>query len=260
MPQHARAPWGLGAPGAAELLAPRRAVVCSLATPAACCAVPADTYLRTIVPIGGLYAGTLWLGNAAYLYLSVSFIQMLKVCCLGWAAAPEHCSAARRSVGHPAQSAAAGTKPPWSAAPVSQATMPVAVFTIGCLFGTEHYTACELGGVLCGGLPPGALHSVPPHAGCTDCWVVALWCPCMLARTAWHRRAMRQPILCPGCCACPSPSARLLNMVVITIGVAIASFGGQPARCFAVSGRYTRISGCSLARLTLRACPDLWRP
>jgi hypothetical protein len=31
------------------------------------------------VPIGGLYAGTLWLSNAAYLFLSVSFIQMLKV-------------------------------------------------------------------------------------------------------------------------------------------------------------------------------------
>ncbi|KAL4434231.1 hypothetical protein ABPG75_000672 [Micractinium tetrahymenae] len=77
-----------------------------------------DTYLRTIVPIGFLYAGTLWLGNAAYLYLSVSFIQMLK------------------------------------------ATMPVAVFTVGCLFGTEHYT-----------------------------------------------------------------SSRLLNMIVVTIGVAIASYG-----------------------------------
>lgn len=35
--------------------------------------------MRTIVPIGFLYAGTLWLGNAAYVYLSVSFIQMLKV-------------------------------------------------------------------------------------------------------------------------------------------------------------------------------------
>ncbi len=34
---------------------------------------------RTIVPIGALYSGTLWLGNAAYLFLSVSFIQMLKV-------------------------------------------------------------------------------------------------------------------------------------------------------------------------------------
>ena len=35
--------------------------------------------MRTIVPIGFLYAGTLWLGNAAYIHLSVSFIQMLKV-------------------------------------------------------------------------------------------------------------------------------------------------------------------------------------
>lgn len=31
-----------------------------------------------ILPIGLLFAATLWLGNAAYLYLSVSFIQMLK--------------------------------------------------------------------------------------------------------------------------------------------------------------------------------------
>lgn len=38
-----------------------------------------ETYLKAVVPIGLLYAGTLWLGNAAYLYLSVSFIQMLKV-------------------------------------------------------------------------------------------------------------------------------------------------------------------------------------
>eukprot|EP00891_Asterochloris_glomerata_P003318 jgi/Astpho2/3318/e_gw1.00054.52.1_t len=38
----------------------------------------ADTYLKAVVPIGACYAGTLWLGNAAYLYLSVSFIQMLK--------------------------------------------------------------------------------------------------------------------------------------------------------------------------------------
>ena len=46
-----------------------------------------DTYVRAIVPIGACYAITLWVGNAAYLYLSVSFIQMLKVgaacgCCL----------------------------------------------------------------------------------------------------------------------------------------------------------------------------------
>ncbi|KXZ44371.1 hypothetical protein GPECTOR_68g342 [Gonium pectorale] len=36
------------------------------------------TYYTTVVPIAGLFAGTLWLGNAAYLYLSVSFIQMIK--------------------------------------------------------------------------------------------------------------------------------------------------------------------------------------
>lgn len=36
------------------------------------------TYIKAIVPIGACYALTLWVGNAAYLYLSVSFIQMLK--------------------------------------------------------------------------------------------------------------------------------------------------------------------------------------
>lgn len=45
------------------------------------CEVPhlnLETYFRTIVPIGAFFAMTLWCGNAAYLYLSVSFIQMLK--------------------------------------------------------------------------------------------------------------------------------------------------------------------------------------
>ena len=41
------------------------------------------------MPIAALFSGTLWLGNAAYLYLSVAFIQMFKVClCMhhtGWA-------------------------------------------------------------------------------------------------------------------------------------------------------------------------------
>jgi drug/metabolite transporter (DMT)-like permease len=55
------------------------------------------TYIKAIVPIGACYAATLWVGNAAYLYLSVSFIQMLK------------------------------------------ALMPVAVFSVGCLFGTETF-------------------------------------------------------------------------------------------------------------------------
>lgn len=35
-----------------------------------------ETYMKAIVPIGGLFAVTLWLSNAAYLYLSVSFIQV----------------------------------------------------------------------------------------------------------------------------------------------------------------------------------------
>jgi hypothetical protein len=30
------------------------------------------------MPVGFFMAGTLWLGNLVYLYLSVSFIQMLK--------------------------------------------------------------------------------------------------------------------------------------------------------------------------------------
>ena len=47
-------------------------------------------------------SGTLWLGNAAYMYLSVSFIQMLK------------------------------------------ALMPVAVFTTGCVFGIESFSAGTL--------------------------------------------------------------------------------------------------------------------
>lgn len=34
---------------------------------------------RCVVPIGALFAITLWAGNAAYLYLSVSFVQMMKV-------------------------------------------------------------------------------------------------------------------------------------------------------------------------------------
>eukprot|EP00239_Pterosperma_sp_CCMP1384_P005882 CAMPEP_0197853150 /NCGR_PEP_ID=MMETSP1438-20131217/22186_1 /TAXON_ID=1461541 /ORGANISM="Pterosperma sp., Strain CCMP1384" /LENGTH=348 /DNA_ID=CAMNT_0043467455 /DNA_START=374 /DNA_END=1420 /DNA_ORIENTATION=- len=37
-----------------------------------------ETYMQAVVPIGGLFSLTLWFGNAAYLYLSVAFIQMLK--------------------------------------------------------------------------------------------------------------------------------------------------------------------------------------
>ena len=36
-------------------------------------------YLRTIVPIGVMFSLSLICGNLTYMYLSVSFIQMLKV-------------------------------------------------------------------------------------------------------------------------------------------------------------------------------------
>jgi hypothetical protein len=40
--------------------------------------MPMSEYMRRVVPIGILYAASLWLSNSAYLYLSVSFIQMTK--------------------------------------------------------------------------------------------------------------------------------------------------------------------------------------
>jgi hypothetical protein len=37
-----------------------------------------NDYCRRVLPVGALYAGSLWLSNSAYLHLSVSFIQMTK--------------------------------------------------------------------------------------------------------------------------------------------------------------------------------------
>ncbi|KAJ8637581.1 hypothetical protein MRB53_011848 [Persea americana] len=37
-----------------------------------------ELYIGSVVPIGALYALSLWFSNSAYIYLSVSFIQMLK--------------------------------------------------------------------------------------------------------------------------------------------------------------------------------------
>lgn len=37
-----------------------------------------EVYMKSVVPIGALYSLSLWLSNSAYIYLSVSFIQMLK--------------------------------------------------------------------------------------------------------------------------------------------------------------------------------------
>lgn len=39
-----------------------------------------QVYLKAIIPIAVFYSLSLVCGNVAYLYLSVSFIQMLKVC------------------------------------------------------------------------------------------------------------------------------------------------------------------------------------
>lgn len=41
-------------------------------------AMTSQMYLSSVMPIGALYALSLWFSNSAYIYLSVSFIQMLK--------------------------------------------------------------------------------------------------------------------------------------------------------------------------------------
>lgn len=43
--------------------------------------VTQGTYLRKILPLGFCSAGTLALGNMAYLYLEVGLVQMLKSSC-----------------------------------------------------------------------------------------------------------------------------------------------------------------------------------
>ena len=85
------------------------------------------TWHRAVVPIGACYAGTLWLGNAAYLYLSVSFIQMLKVI---------------HAFHH--QLTCATCIQQFLLAFAVQALMPVAVFVVGCAFGTEKYNSGTL--------------------------------------------------------------------------------------------------------------------
>mmetsp|Transcript_12155 Transcript_12155/g.39980 ORF Transcript_12155/g.39980 Transcript_12155/m.39980 type:complete len:337 (+) Transcript_12155:83-1093(+) len=40
--------------------------------------MPQKDYIHRVMPIGALYAASLWLSNSAYLHLSVSFIQMTK--------------------------------------------------------------------------------------------------------------------------------------------------------------------------------------
>ena len=90
---------------------------------------------RAVVPIGACYAGTLWLGNAAYLYLSVSFIQMLKVLMQTIFRQTTSCALGTSSNMHPLLNNEEYTL---------QALMPVAVFVVGCAFGTEKYSGGTL--------------------------------------------------------------------------------------------------------------------
>ena len=41
-------------------------------------AMTPQLYVASVLPIGALYSLSLWFSNSAYIYLSVSFIQMLK--------------------------------------------------------------------------------------------------------------------------------------------------------------------------------------
>lgn len=40
--------------------------------------ITSEIYATSVIPIGAMFAMTLWLGNSAYLYISVAFAQMLK--------------------------------------------------------------------------------------------------------------------------------------------------------------------------------------
>ena len=116
-----------------------------------------ETYFRAIVPIGALFAGlhpfsgsfipdrqaarlcsascvmlagTLWLGNAAYLYLSVSFIQVR----------PASELPGSRFFSSEVMSRLTGP----GRVQMLKALMPVAVFTVGCFFGTESFSVNAL--------------------------------------------------------------------------------------------------------------------
>ena len=117
-------------------------------------AMDRETYMRAIVPIGGFYALTLWVGNAAYLYLSVSFIQMLKASAAGQlgGGVPGACQGLQARGRHaravPLPAASGRAPPPSPAAPRAQALMPVAVFSVGCAFGTERFNWTTMANML----------------------------------------------------------------------------------------------------------------
>ncbi|WOK99126.1 putative sugar phosphate/phosphate translocator [Canna indica] len=52
--------------------------VLRLVDPPSSPAMTGNLYVSSVVPIGALYSLSLWFSNSAYIYLSVSFIQMLK--------------------------------------------------------------------------------------------------------------------------------------------------------------------------------------
>jgi hypothetical protein len=114
-----------------------------------------EYHCRTIVPIGGLYAGTLWLSNAAYLFLSVSFIQMLKVRFWNYTCATMLCTYRRWQWACPANQLV-----------LLQALMPVAVFVVGCAFSTEKFSLGTFGNMIVVSIGVaiasyGALHFTP---------------------------------------------------------------------------------------------------
>ena len=56
-----------------------------------------DVFLRSILPIGLLFSASLILSNTAYLYLSVAYIQMLKVSTAQALSCAEKLTSCRRS-------------------------------------------------------------------------------------------------------------------------------------------------------------------
>lgn len=178
---------------------------------------------RNVLPIAALFSGTLWLGNAAYIYLSVSFIQMLKVLfgpgiwgggvmvvplsalqqsrrlLVGRAMSrPWRACIVQGAVCRPAcvhmQWPMHSNSPVCPCCPCNpQACMPITVFIVGCLLGTEKYTF--------------------PYAA---------------------------------------------NMVVVAIGVATASYGEAPAWVGAIGGCGARAEAVGLRWLCANACNDVW--
>ena len=226
----------------------------------------AETYVRTIVPIGFLYAGTLWLGNAAYVYLSVSFIQMLKVggscrgrLARGWA---------RRAGG--TQVCTASTLAclfllNCGGNPAVQASMPVAVFAVGCMFGTEYFTIRELPTV-------GQPASCSPRQGKLRCF------QCQEAASSSCSLALL-PLPCPPAPALQRGSSTCLSSAPASPSprTAVSNVGGSAAgvrrraveqkrvanRLCPIPGEALRCCRLSLARLLTRplawhAAP--WRP